>query len=107
MDFDFDPAAFDAEKAESEKPLEEISSSDIAHQTLKAVCREQTETDAEADALWEDISCLYSMAYNIEQETLGRDTGPQGRTLVGSLVSRKGEELFKICVKEEQGGTDA
>lgn len=104
---DFDPAAIDAQKAESEKPLEEISSSDIATYTLKAVCQEVASTSSEADALWEDIRHLYSIAEIIEEETLGRDTGAQVRSLRTELVNQKGEALFKAFVDDTAGGKDA
>ncbi|WP_075881843.1 hypothetical protein [Vreelandella massiliensis] len=94
MDENFDPAAFDALAAESERPLEEVSSRDIALETLEAVCREMADTPEDAESLWSDVRHLYKVAAVIEDETLGRDTVQQGKSEARSLIEREGADLF-------------
>ena len=101
----FDPAAFAKVAEEERAPLEEISSSDIAHHTLKAVCREVAGAPEECEQLWTDIQHLYDVADSIERETLGRSTGQQGRQLVNDLAEQQGKKLFEMLLEEAKGNT--
>lgn len=107
MDDDFDPALFDAMEAENERPLDEVSSKDIALETLRAVCREMADTPQEAELLWGDVKKLYEAASDIEEQTLGRDNDQQGKSEARSLIEREGNDLFDRFNKDAEGAPHA
>lgn len=107
MTDEFDPAAFDAQEAESGRPLKEVSSNDIALETLKAVCRKHTTTREEAESLWADVKHLYQLAANIEEKTLGRESDQQGKMEARSLIEREGADLFKQFNNDIEGSSHA
>lgn len=104
---DFDPDQYQHEIDQRRELLEEVAGSEIAFQTLKAVCASKAPGD---EALEADILTLYETADDIEQETLGSGSGQEGRQAVTSLVTRKGEALFDSLIaddREKEGDADA